>query len=153
MRKFMVLGLGALSTLTLSLGAAAPAAHAAAPVDLGIVSSLCGVLPGNVVNIATSLLGATTALTTANIDSAAKQAALGTATTALVNAVVAHILNVNAGNDGGSTKGAVATAVGDYANASVNANTAFNKSVDAQRALNALSSSQAFAQGVAAGLC
>ena len=152
MRKFMVLGLGALSTLTLSLGATLPAAYAA-PAEDGLISTLCGTLPGTVTDIASSLAVANTAVTKANTDSVAKQAALGVATTNLVDAVVAHIENVDAGNDGGSTAGAVGTTVADYAAKTVAANNAFNSSVDAQRAANALANSSAFAGGIETGLC
>ncbi len=150
MRKIIALGAGALSALTLTFGAAASPASA---VDLGLVSGLCGSLPGQVVNIGVALLGATGLVTSTNADNLAKQADLGTKTTALVNAVVAHILNVNSGNDGGSTAGAVGTAVTDYANANVAANTAFTKWVDAMRNANAVANSQAFAGGIASGLC
>ena len=150
MRKIIALGVSALSAVGLTLGATASPANA---VDLGLVSGLCGTLPGQVVNIGNSLLGATALVTSTNADNLAKQADLGVKTTALVNAVVAHILNVNSGNDGGSTAGAVGTAVSDYANASVAANTAFTKWVDAMRNANALANSHAFAGGIAGGLC
>ena len=150
MRKVIALGVSALSALALTLGATASPAKA---IDLGLVSGLCGSLPGQVVNITNSVLGANALVSSTNADNVAKQAALGTATTALVNAVVAHILNVNAGNDGGSTSGAVGTAISDYANASVAANTSFTKWVEAMRGANALANSQAFAGGIASGLC
>jgi hypothetical protein len=150
MRKIIALGVSAVSAAALTLGATASPAKA---IDLGLVSGLCGSLPGQVINITNSVLGANAAVVTTNADNVAKQAALGTATTALVNAVVAHILNVNAGNDGGSTAGAVGTAIGDYGAASVAANTSFNKWVDAMRTANALANSQAFAGGISSGLC
>ena len=150
MRKLMALGVSALSALTVSFGVAASPAQA---LDLGIVSGLCGALPGQVLNIGNSVLGANGLVTSTNADHLAKQADLATKTTALVNAVVAHILNVNAGNDGGSTAGAVGTSVSDYANASVAANTSFTKWVDAMRNANALANSQAFAGGIASSLC
>jgi hypothetical protein len=150
MRKIIALGVSALSALTISFGATASPANA---LDLGIVSGLCGALPGQVVNLVNSVTSANTLVGTANADNIAKQADLATKTTTLVNAVVAHILNVNAGNDGGSTAGAVGTSVSDYANASVAANTSFNKWVDAMRNANAAANSQAFAGGIASGLC
>ncbi len=150
MRKIIALGVSALSALTISFGATATPANA---LDLGIISGLCGALPGQVVNLVNSVTSANTLVGTTNADNVAKQADLATKTTALVNAVVAHIVNVNAGNDGGSTSGAVGTAVSDYANASVAANTSFNKWVDAMRNANALANSQAFAGGIASGLC
>lgn len=150
MRKIIALGVSALSALTLSFGATASPASA---VDLGLVSGLCGSLPGQVVNIANSLLGANALVSSANTDNLAKQAELATATTDLVNAVVAHILNVNAGNDGGSTAGAVGTTITDYAHATVAANTAFTGWVDAMRNANAVANSQAFAGGISSGLC
>jgi hypothetical protein len=151
MRKFIALGAAAFSALALTLAPASPAK--AAPVDLGIVSGLCSSLPGSVTNILNALTGATGAVATANADSVTKQADLATSTTALVSAVVAHIVNVNSGNDGGSTAGAVGTAVTDYAAKTVAANAAFTKSVDAQRTANSLANSQAFAGGIASSLC
>ncbi len=150
MRKIIALGVSALSALTVSFGVAAGPAQA---LDLGIVSGLCGALPGQVVNIGNSVLGANGLVTSTNADNVAKQADLAAKTTALVNAVVAHILNVNAGNDGGSTADAVGTTVADYAAKTVAANSAFNSSVDAQRAANALANSSAFAGGIETGLC
>ena len=150
MRKIIALGVSALSAAALTIGATASPAKA---LDLGIVSGLCGALPGQVLNITNSLAGANAAVVTANADNVAKQAALGTATTALVNAVVAHILNVNAGNDGGSTAGAVGTAITDYAAANVAANASFQKWVDAMRTAGVLANSAAFAGGISSGLC
>ncbi len=150
MRKIIALGAGALSALTLTFGATATPASSA---DLGIINSLCGSLPGQVVNIGNSVLGATGLVNSTKADNLAKQDDLVAKTTALVNAVVAHIENVDAGNDGGSTAGAVGTAVSDYANATVAANTAFNKWVDAMRNANAVANSHAFAGGIASGLC
>ncbi len=150
MRKLIAIGASAVSALTLSFGLTASPAQA---LDLGIVKGLCGSLPGQVVNIANSVLGAKGLVSSANTENVAKQDALVTSTTNLVDAVVAHILNVDAGNDGGSTAGAVGTAISDYANASVAANTSFNKWVDAMRNANALSNSQAFAGGISKGLC
>ncbi len=103
MRKLIAIGASAVSALTLSFGLTASPAQA---LDLGIVKGLCGTLPGQVVNIANSVLGANGLVSSANTDNLAKQAALGTSTTNLVNAVVAHILNVNSGDDGGATSGA-----------------------------------------------
>jgi hypothetical protein len=150
MRKLIALGVSALSAAAVTVGATASPAKA---VDLGIISGLCSTLPGQVTDITSSVLGANAGVVTANADHVAKQAALATATTALVEAVVAHIVNVNAGNDGGSTAGAVGTTISDYAGASVAANTSFNKWVDALRSANALANSKAFAGGIASGLC
>lgn len=151
MRKFIALGAAAFSAVALTLAPASPAK--AAPIDLGIVSGLCSQLPGQVTNILNSLTGASTTLAAANTASAAKQADLVASTTALVSAVVAHIVNVNAGNDGGSTAPAVGSAVSDYAAKTVAANNAFAKSVDAQRSANSLANSNAFAGGIASALC
>ncbi len=150
MRKIIALGASALSALTLTLGATATPANAA---DLGLISGLCGSLPGQVTNIVSSLSGATALVGTSKTDYENKQAQLADKTTALVDAVVAHIVNVNSGNDGGSTAPAVGTAISDYANATVAATTAFNKWVDAMRNRDAVANSKAFAGGVASGLC
>lgn len=150
MRKIIALGVSALSALTLSFGAAASPASA---VDLGLVSGLCGSLPGQVINIANSLTGANALVGAAETDYTDTQADLAAKTTALVDAVVAHILNVNVGNDGGATAPAVGTAITDYAHATVAATTAFNKWVDTMRNRDAVANSSAFAGGISTGLC
>lgn len=75
MRKFLVMGVSALSTATLALGVAGPANAVVSPPG-SVVSGVCGNLPAQLLSAATSVTSAVLAQTTANTN-------LLTATTAL----------------------------------------------------------------------
>ena len=152
MRKFLVIGATAFSAVALSLSAASPA-HALPVVDNGIISDLCADLPGDVVNIGTSVVASALEVTNTTAANALAQTALAISTTDLVTAVVNHVVAANADDDVSVTGPAVGTAVTDYAAKTVASGAAFDAMVDAQRSLQAITNTQAFAGGVSAGLC
>jgi len=151
MRKFLVIGATAFSAVALTLSAASPAN--AIPVDNGMISGLCADLPGDVVDMGLEVAAAALDVTDATADNALAQTALAASTAGLVTAVINHVVAADTDDDVSVTGPAVGTAVTDYAAKTVASGAAFDAMVDAQRSLQTITNTHAFAGGVSTGLC
>lgn len=94
MRKFIALGLTAVTSATLAFSSVSPAAAAPAP----LAGRVCGALPAQLLSAVNGVTTAVLAQTTAAADLVLKTTALNTGQADLVTALVAYILESDAGN-------------------------------------------------------
>ncbi|HEX7277216.1 MAG TPA: hypothetical protein VF244_07555 [Acidimicrobiales bacterium] len=113
MRKFIITGLGALSTLTIAMGSTTTA-FAADVVPATVSEQVCAAVPVGLLNVVDLLAEnaiesalITTADTAANLDLSVK-------TTQLVGALVEHINAVDGGGNVGATSSIVSARVSAY---------------------------------------
>lgn len=124
MRKFMITGLGALSTLAITMGSTT-SAFAADVVAPTVSEQVCAAVPIGLADIVTNLADnavesalIATAVTVATID-------LGLKTTQLVSALVEHIEAVDNGGNVGATSSIVSARVSSYSTSAANWSTAY----------------------------
>lgn len=132
MRKHSIVGLGlsAATAATLAFGAAP--AHATVSPPGSMVGQVCATSTGRLADAANSLAAATNSVAAATTDMNLKQAALGTAQTNVVNALVDYIETLDAGSSVGAKGLILNDAVSTFSDKAVawaNANTAHNDAV------------------------
>jgi hypothetical protein len=101
MRKFIALGLGAVTTATLAFSSLSPAGAAISPPG-SQVGQLCATLPAQVTSAVTSATSAGLAQAAAAADLAAKTTAFAPAQTNLVTALVDYLTTIDTGGSVGA---------------------------------------------------
>lgn len=146
-KKILSLGLSAVTAGSIAFGAMAPAAHA------NVVTDVCNAIPGVLVTAGNELSSATSAAGLAGSVLGTKEAALTSATTAYVNALVAHLQAVGAGTSTTITEPAFVGATNDLGAKFVEWANANVSNFNAEQALRIAQMKSSIVQGLGGGLC
>lgn len=146
-KKIISLGLSAVTAGSIAFGAMAPAAHA------NVVTDVCNVIPGVLVTAGNELNSATSAAGLAGSVLGTKDGALGAATAAYVNALVAHLQAVGAGTSTTITEPALVGATNDLGAKFVEWANANVSNFNAQQALRIAQMKASIVSGLGGGLC
>lgn len=114
MRKIIILGLGALSTLALTVGPSTPAQAVISPPG-SITDQVCNAVPAGLVGVVNQLVATSTHAGLVSTDLTNSTTDLGLKTTDLVNALVSHITTVDGGGNTAATSSVVSARASAYA--------------------------------------
>lgn len=115
MRKFTIMGLGALSTIAIAFGPASPASAVIAPPG-SITDQVCDAIPGGLGGIVNLQVVNATLTGLLGTDMVANNTDLASKTTDLVNALVSHVQTVDGGGNVAATSAVVSARASAYAN-------------------------------------
>lgn len=157
MRKFIALGLGALTSTTLLFGSSVAAnAVVADPSPTPTQDALCaptGGLPSAVTDLGTQLTDAGTAFTTAKDNLTAKQAALVGPTANFVTSLVDYVQAIDNNGDVGGALSILNVRISQYASAFADASNAGQAWYDAQVLVLSVQQGQTLFTGLVGSLC
>ena len=150
-KKIIALGVGAVSAATMAFGTVAPATAAEVPPG-SIVTQFCNTLPGQLTTLTNQAASALAALSAAQSSLGTKQAAMETALSDFVAAVVSHITTVNNGGNVQASGQVVDAKLAVFVDKVIAWDAAWTAENNAQRAAYLAGVNQSFVQGVLNGL-
>lgn len=152
MRKFIALGVGAISAATLALVPASPAQAVISP-PTSVVTQVCNGLPAQITAIANSLLNSGSAVTAAQTSLASKTASFTVAQGNLVNALVNYIKAIDLGGSVDAQAALLAARMSEYGDQAVLWGNAWNALNAAELANTINGMSNTVINGLNTGLC